>query len=359
MLPGSSNLTAKTTWTNNGGTFNAGTGTVTFNGTSIGGSQATTFRNLTINAGATVTLSQNETVNAVLTLTTDLNTTSFTLTMPNTGSSAGTGDVIGTVNRTGFVSGGAALSFGNPFNTIAINSGTVPTSISVKLTETVPTDASTGHTNSGFPDAVARTYVITPTGGSGISATVKLHYKTGDLNGNTESSLNLFRFDSSTGKWDNEGLTQFTPGGTTTRDTTNHAVTQSGITQFSPWTLNSTIVTAVNLDHFHASHHNGGTLLQWQTGFEVNNLGFNIYRQQGGSRVRINPSLIAGSALMIGNARLESGNSYSWQDDVADPNGRLLDRGCQYRWHNSVARTVRSRVIVVRFGPRHEFCLAQ
>ena len=311
VVAGSSNLTVQTTWTNNGGTFNGGTGTLTFTGTTIGGAQTTTFNNLTINAGATVTLSQDETVNGVLTLTTDLDTTSFTLTMPNTASSSGTGDVIGTVNRTGFISGEAALSFGNPFNTISIDSGTAPSGITVKLTETVPTDSSTGQTNSGFPNAVARTYIITPTGGSGISATVKLHYKTGDLNGNTEASLNLWRFDSGTGKWNNMGASG--------HNTTNHAVTQSGITQFSPWTLNSIVPTAAKLEKFTATSENGGVDLEWNTGYEVNNLGFNIYRQQNGERVKINPSLIAGTALMVGGGiRVESGLGYNWQDNVID-----------------------------------------
>src|SRR5581483_3844277 len=269
-----------------------------------GGSNETTFNNLVINnTGAGAVLSDNETVDGVLTLTTDLDATSFILTMPNTASSTGTGDVIGSVKRTGFVSGGSALSFGNPFNTIQINSGTEPTDITITLTKTVPTDASTGQTNSGFPSAVQRTYVITPNGGSGFSATVQLHYLPSELNGNTETSLNLWRFDSGTSKWNNMGASS--------RDTTDHAVTQTGITQFSPWTLNSTVPTAVNLENFTAAATGSGTLLKWQTGFEVNNLGFNIYREAAGQRVKINPSLIAGTALMVGSGiRVEAGNGY-------------------------------------------------
>ena len=333
VVAGSSSTTVQTTWSNNGGTFTAGTSTINFTGSSIGGLQATTFNNLTINSGATVTLSQNENVNGVLTLTSDLNTNPFTLTMPNTASSAGAGDVIGTVDRTGFASGGSALSFGNPNNTIQINTGTVPTDISVKLTETVPTDSSTGQTNSGFPNAVARTYVITPNGGSGISATVKLHYKTGDLNGNTESSLNLWRFDSATGKWSNIGASA--------HDTTNHAVTQTGITQFSPWTLNSIVPTAVDFDSATVTNVTNSNIIQWKTGLEVNNLGFNVYRQTGGERVKINPSLIAGTALMVGaDVAVKSGYSYSWTDEFSRPDASYWLEDIDLNGTSTLARTV-------------------
>ncbi len=37
-------------------------------------------------------------------------------------------------------------------------------------------------------------------------------------------------------------------------------------------------------------------LLTWKTGGEAHNLGFNVYREQNGNRVRMNPSVIAGSA---------------------------------------------------------------
>src|SRR4029079_9252004 len=129
-------------WTNNG-TFTANTNTVNFNGSAaqlIGGSSVTTFNNLTVaNAVSGVSLGQNANVNAVLTLTNDLTTGANILTMPNTGTSAGTADVIGNVRRTGFAGGGPALSFGNPFNSIGfIAQGTVPTDILVNLAKVTP-----------------------------------------------------------------------------------------------------------------------------------------------------------------------------------------------------------------------------
>ncbi len=43
-------------------------------------------------------------------------------------------------------------------------------------------------------------------------------------------------------------------------------------------------------------------VLTWKTGGEAHNLGFNVYREQNGNRVRMNPSLIAGSALLMSGA---------------------------------------------------------
>ncbi len=56
-------------------------------------------------------------------------------------------------------------------------------------------------------------------------------------------------------------------------------------------------------------------LLFWKTGGEAHNLGFNVYREQNGERVRLNPSLIAGSALLMSGALPKhSGKTYAWID---------------------------------------------
>jgi Calx-beta domain-containing protein len=214
-------------WTNNG-TYTANNNTVNFNGSGaqvIGGTNATTFQNLTIaNAGSGVSLGQNATVNGVLTLTNDLTTGANVLTMPATGTSAGAGDVVGNVKRTGFITGsGNTLSFGNLNNQITINSGTVPTDITINLVKAAPSGGI------AFPTAVLRTYTVTPTGGSGISATMRLRYLDTELNGNTEVGLALWRHNGAA--WSRQGAT--------TGDTTNNWVQLIGITQFSPWTLSS------------------------------------------------------------------------------------------------------------------------
>ncbi|HKA22599.1 MAG TPA: C25 family cysteine peptidase [Blastocatellia bacterium] len=73
--------------------------------------------------------------------------------------------------------------------------------------------------------------------------------------------------------------------------------------------------TAIELIDFEAIACETGTVLQWKTGYEVDNLGFNIFLQENGNRVRINQQLIAGSALLVGpSTRLGGGYAYAWKD---------------------------------------------
>jgi hypothetical protein len=86
---------------------------------------------------------------------------------------------------------------------------------------------------------------------------------------------------------------------------------------------NSISPTDARLVSFKAIGFEGGNVyLQWQTGFEVNNLGFNVYRDQRGKRTLVTPQIVAGSALMVGpSTALTSGRSYSVWDSVSDSEG--------------------------------------
>ena len=307
------NISVSGNWTNNG-TYSQGTETVTFNGTSsqtIGGSTSTTFQNLRINATSTVTLNTNASVPGVLTLNSDLKTgAAIVLTMPNTGTSSGTADVVGNVKRTGAF-GLTSYSYGNPNTTITFTTlGTSPTDITVKLDKVRPAD---------FNNAIDRTYTITPNGGSAYVATLRLHYRADnvvdDLNGNAENSLTLWRKDG--GTWNNQAKT-----GQSTTDPNNWAET-TGVTTFSPWTLAAVAPTAVKLRSFTATQNNNNEVtLHWQTGHEVRNLGYYVYREQNGQRTRITPSIVAGSALIAGrNTVMTAGMSYTWYDQPAQAAG--------------------------------------
>jgi len=88
-----------------------------------------------------------------------------------------------------------------------------------------------------------------------------------------------------------------------------------------------TAPTSVTLQSFSAhtgSDQNGASrvVLTWRTGGEAHNLGFNVYREQNGNLVRMNPSAIAGSALMMSGALPQhSARSYAWIDPNAGVSG--------------------------------------
>ena len=74
--------------------------------------------------------------------------------------------------------------------------------------------------------------------------------------------------------------------------------------------------TAVKLEWMQATRFSRGTLIQWRSGFESNNLGYRIFAVDGsGHRKLLSPSVIAGSSLFVGpTTRMTAGRSYSWWD---------------------------------------------
>lgn len=76
-------------------------------------------------------------------------------------------------------------------------------------------------------------------------------------------------------------------------------------------TLAPTAVTMVAVESIQTK---SGVTIKWETSFEADNLGFNVYRSvSGGALQRVNKQLIAGSAFVTGN-KLRNGNSYRWKD---------------------------------------------
>ena len=150
-----------------------------------------------------------------------LNTGAFSLRVPCTTLWSGSGEAVGNIIRTNLAAcPGSAFAFGSPFTTIQFTSGTPPTEITVNTILAAP---------AGFPNAALRTYIITPTGGSGYMATLRLHYLDSELNGNAESTLQLWRNDGSI--WNAQGATD--------RSLANNWVEFAGVTQFSPWAISA------------------------------------------------------------------------------------------------------------------------
>jgi len=77
--------------------------------------------------------------------------------------------------------------------------------------------------------------------------------------------------------------------------------------------------TAVQLVYFHATPQAvGGAILEWKTRDEVRNLGFNAFREDATGRHRLNPSIIAGSALVLRHGHPQhAAKTYRWIDTLA------------------------------------------
>jgi uncharacterized repeat protein (TIGR01451 family) len=94
-------------------------------------------------------------------------------------------------------------------------------------------------------------------------------------------------------------------------------------------TISVTVVapTRVTLKSFsaHVGRDKNGAnrvVLTWKTSGESHNLGFNVYRDQNGNKVRMNPSPIAGSALLMSGAlSRHAARSYAWIDPSASSPG--------------------------------------
>jgi hypothetical protein len=112
--------------------------------------------------------------------------------------------------------------------------------------------------------------------------------------------------------------------------------------------------TEVKLTSWAATSHKNGTLFQWSTEYEVDNLGFNIYRELNGTKVKLTDSIIAGSSLMTPKGELTSGRSYKWRTDFQfDPSTRFwledLDLNGKSTMHGPITAQA-SKYLLVKKG---------
>ncbi|HJQ22593.1 MAG TPA: C25 family cysteine peptidase [Blastocatellia bacterium] len=105
------------------------------------------------------------------------------------------------------------------------------------------------------------------------------------------------------------------------------------------------LLTAVDLASFTATAYNSGVALRWQTGFEMDNLGFKVYRDEGNRRVPVTPQVVAGSALVAGSGvALGAGRAYQWWDSAPQGAARAywleeIDLRGHSKWHGPFATT--------------------
>lgn len=150
---------------------------------------AGTYNNLTLSSTAGTTAVANVTVNGKLDLPAanasstkgSLDMASFTITMGPDGLNAGVGEVTGIIKRDSFTTN-KLYTFGHPNSSIIFPpAGTLPTSMSAKLT--------IGAAPSWRAGAIQRQFDIIHTGAVDTKAIIRQHYLDTELNSNVESKL--------------------------------------------------------------------------------------------------------------------------------------------------------------------------
>ncbi|HKP54355.1 MAG TPA: C25 family cysteine peptidase [Chloroflexia bacterium] len=274
---------------------------------------AGTFYNVAAAGGDT--LGGNVTVTNRLWLNGILNTGANTLTIDCTATIMGASPsnyIIGNLKKNFCATGAFSFPVGtaNGFSQLDANVtalATNPSSLTVTTTQ-APQPV--------LNPAVSLQRYWTLTEGGALTADMTFHYLDGDVAGN-EALYRLIRVIGSTAvSFLNNCPTP--PPGQACVDTAANTASITGVSEFSDWTLGEPAApTLARIESVNATRagDGSGTLVQWKTGYEAANLGFNLYRSEGdkGQRVQVNPSLIAGSAFTAAGAA-PAGQSYSWLD---------------------------------------------
>ena len=248
----------------------------------------------------------------------DLKTGAYTLDLGAGATCSGAGDVVGAVRR-GAVADGVTYCFGHPDVRAGVQAGsTPPSALTVTLTKG----------SAPFDGAVTRHYTVTAPGFAGV-ANLRLHYRAGELNGNTPGLLHLWRYDGV--RWLVQTPSAWGDG----------YVEKNDVTTFSDWALaDDGDSTAVDLSTFTVQTGSDQAFLTWSTGSEVALAGFHLHRATSvdGVKQRITPAMIP--AQFTGQV---AGAVYTWVDRTAALDGAnfywLEMVGLQggASWHGPVA----------------------
>jgi hypothetical protein len=245
---------------------------------------------LIVNNAAGVTLNSDLTVNTLLDLAAgDLTIGAFTLDLGAAATCSGVGDALGAVRRTTVVAG-SVYCFGHPLVSAGVNSSSTPPSA---LTVTLVRGSAP------FAGAVLRQYSVAAPGFSGV-ATLRLRFRSDELNGNNAADLVLWRYDGV--RW----LAQ----APSSRDA--DSLTKNDVTAFSDWALaDNGDSTAVDVSAFAAQRTGDDTLLTWNTASEAELVGFHLHRgaNSDGPGARLTDQMI-----LARHAGQIAGAAYTWTD---------------------------------------------
>ena len=153
--------------------------------------------------------------------------------------------------------------------------------------------------------------VLTPSGTTSSTPTET------DPNLNVDNNDN--GFPDNTGNFSGQfisGLITLTPG--STGGAGNNTVTNANGTTSDPTVDFGLILsaTAVKLDKVSVYRTKSGVNIEWSTGDESSNLGFNVYRTSGAGEELVNDTIIAGGSMRTNAPVRQQNGTYSWKDET-------------------------------------------
>jgi hypothetical protein len=319
----------------NNGTFENLGGSVVMNGSAaqtIGGTAETSFNNLVISNANGVTLGANADVIRTLTLTSgNLVLGSKMLTMGTSASVAGTPSASNMIDASGtgvvrkeFGSTGSFVyPIGTPgeYSPITVNI-TGGIGGSNKHVDARVSATAESHVNTTGTSYLERHWLLSDSSISGLSADLTMTYVTDDVQG-AGAFVGGF-YNTSANQWVVGTLRASSLGGGTVSVSNLPTLTGNA-------TGGSADALAVQLASFSAIFTGEHVLVEWGTVFELNNLGFNLYRSTSADSLgtKINDDLIESQAPGSGqgslyehqDSNIESDMTYFYTLEDVDVNG--------------------------------------
>jgi hypothetical protein len=228
-------------------------------------------------------------------------------------------------------------------SSVTLPTASVATNVVTTFTLPITVDSTTGKNYIGFQaDFTFNENIINITAASAAGLTASGWSVSGNLQPDTTPPTRTFRFIGNV----NDGSTALVGAGVLLNLTVTRVSSTAGQSSPLTWAAGAngfkflesvgfTLVspaastngsvtigaapTSVEFNEFNAIGYDNGVHLNWHTGFEAANLGFNIYREVAGQRTLVNQDVIAGSALRSGlSTKLQAGQSYGWWDSAGD-----------------------------------------
>ncbi len=262
-----------------------------------------TYVNITTSGASTLT--GDVTVTGNISLVGNLNTASHTLTLAPSATLTETANnyVVGTVEATRAITGGASEAT-ETFSGMCV---TLTTTNNLGNVTVRRVSGSAGIVTVGSAIGIARRWTITTQNLPITPATLALSWVSNDDNGKNLSLGRVYRRPSSPNDW-----VQIASGNYSTRTASFSA------SSFGDFTISdASNQLPVELTRFVAGHHRDGVMLQWSTATELNNSGFEVERKSQGATWNT-------LGFVRGNGTTTEAKSYSFLDKSAS--GKL-----QYR----------------------------